>query len=483
MPTQYLRRGSPTPLTITNFHPLAMDEPGDSSANKGGQKVYPSRFWILGVFSFLAWFQCVQWSIWGPISESVDAAFEGWGSGTVAMMANWGTITFASCVAPMCWLMSTKGLRVGVVTCAVLVACATVARILPFMADSDKFFTVMCHIAAILNGIAGTLIMSAPPMIAAEWFPPKERTTATAVSQVLNQLGTAGSYLAPLLVQSPNAGVTKDQIKSDIKTLLYIYAAVGVTLLIAILVYFPTKPPTPPSVTSSVQRLNFKSSLKKLMRNRNVLLTTIAYSVCIAIPATWLSVLNYSLNDLGIDQDNAMWVGLTAVLVQGVTGLLVGRMTDLVYGHVKASLLFFMIISLACFYWFYLLTMGTIPVTKGQIFCSVVIGLASNFANAPLFFELAVERAYPCPEVIVAGLLTGLMNFIGLIFLFVFLIPDIGYKWVTYVLLSSGSLSIIPVLLVQEDYSRSNIDRNVDSPIPEQVAAKEKQSPHQLAVI
>lgn len=61
-----------------------------------------------------------------------------------------------------------------------------------------------------------------------------------------------------------------------------------------------------------------------------------------------------------------MWVGLTAVLVQGVTGLLVGRMTDLVYGHVKASLLFFMIISLACFYWFYLLTMGTIPVTKGK---------------------------------------------------------------------------------------------------------------------
>lgn len=177
-----------------------------------------------------------------------------------------------------------------------------------------------------------------------------------------------------------------------------------------------------------------------------------------------------------------MWVGLTAVLVQGVVGLLVGRMTDLVYGYIKVSLLAFMITSLCCFYWFYLLTMGSITVTKWQIFCSVVIGLGFNFANAPLFIEFAVESAYPCPEVYVGGLLTGTMNFIGLIFLFIFLIPDLGYKWVTYVLLSSSSLSLIPLLIVREEYSRSNIDRSVGTDLPTIPGASEKGTLHQLSI-
>lgn len=454
-----------------------------SCADKDSRtRVYQRRFWILAVFSFLAWFQCVQWGLWGPISESVGAAYEGWGSETVAMMSNWGTITFALFVVPMCWLMDTKGLRVGVITCGVLVASATVARIIPFMTDSVEFFTVMCHIGAILNGIAGTLIMSAPPKIAADWFPPGERTTATATSQVLNQLGMAGSYLQPFFVHAPTGDVTKNQIRSDIKRLLFIYAVVGVTVLIAILVYFPSKPPVPPSVTSAVERLNFKATFKKIIRNRDVLLVTVAYSICLAIPAAWLSVLNYSLIDLGMHQDDAMWVGLTAVLVQGVVGLLVGRMTDLVYGYIKVSLLAFMITSLCCFYWFYLLTMGSITVTKWQIFCSVVIGLGFNFANAPLFIEFAVESAYPCPEVYVGGLLTGTMNFIGLIFLFIFLIPDLGYKWVTYVLLSSSSLSLIPLLIVREEYSRSNIDRSVGTDLPTIPGASEKGTLHQLSI-
>ena len=41
-----------------------------------------------------------------------------------------------------------------------------------------------CHICAILNGISGVTIMAAPPLISSAWFPPSERTTATAINQV-----------------------------------------------------------------------------------------------------------------------------------------------------------------------------------------------------------------------------------------------------------------------------------------------------------
>lgn len=86
--------------------------------------------------------QCAQWNTWGPISESVDVAFSGWGSQTVAMMGNWGTIMFVVGVVPMCWLLEAKGLRVGVLACAGLLAVGTVMRIIPFATDSDAFFTV-----------------------------------------------------------------------------------------------------------------------------------------------------------------------------------------------------------------------------------------------------------------------------------------------------------------------------------------------------
>jgi hypothetical protein len=35
-----------------------------------------------------------------------------------------------------------------------------------------------------LDGIAGITIMAAPPLISSLWFPPDERTTATAINQV-----------------------------------------------------------------------------------------------------------------------------------------------------------------------------------------------------------------------------------------------------------------------------------------------------------
>lgn len=34
-----------------------------------------------------------------------------------------------------------------------------------------------------------------------------------------------------------------------------------------------------------------------------------------------------------------------------------------------------------------------------------------------------------------------------------------GYEWVTYSLLATGALAIVPLLLVRENYARSSIDR------------------------
>ncbi|XP_045120073.1 solute carrier family 49 member 4 homolog [Portunus trituberculatus] len=454
-------RATPDLANSTPTYPHLTHTPSDARPIR----VYLSRFWILATFSFLAMFQCLMWNTWGPISTSIDAAYPGWGSGTVAMMGNWGTIMFVLTVAPMCWVMNAKGLRVGVLLCGGLVAAGTLLRALPLIVSTNAtFFTVMCHICAILVGIAGTLVMAAPPMIAAVWFPPRERTTATAFCQMMNMLGNGGSYLEPLMVQEPSSAHPDEEeveeIRNDIKRLVYIWAGVGVMLMAVLVAYFPAKPRTPPSITSHVDRLDFRSSLSLLNRNKDLLLLMVSYGVSVGVPSAWLSVLNFSLYDLGLSQDDAMWVGISGVLVSCGATLVTGRFTDLIYGHIKLSLILISASTIVFFYWFFLLSWHAIPVSTWQIYLTVTGGISLNFAMSPLFFELAVESAYPCSEVMVGGVLTACNNLVGLCFLFLFLVPFPSYQWVTYVLLSGIGASLIPLSLTKEDYSRSSIDRN-----------------------
>ena len=75
---------------------------------------------------------------------------------------------------------------------ASLVAVGTLLRVI---STKDTMFLVSAHLCAILNGISGATVMSAPPAISAVWFPPKERTTATAINQVFNQLGNGVAFM------------------------------------------------------------------------------------------------------------------------------------------------------------------------------------------------------------------------------------------------------------------------------------------------
>jgi len=76
------------------------------------------------------------------------------------------------------------GLRASMVLTAAMMALGTFLRCLPLGVNA---FTWMCHICAILNGIAGIVVFSAPSAVSAAWFPPEERTTATGVAIVVRK--------------------------------------------------------------------------------------------------------------------------------------------------------------------------------------------------------------------------------------------------------------------------------------------------------
>ncbi|XP_063612936.1 solute carrier family 49 member 4-like, partial [Penaeus indicus] len=357
--------------------------------------------------------------------------------------------------------------------------------------DSVQISLPLCHVCAFLVGTSGTIMLAAPPLLAADWFPPRERTTATGIPQknrvyqalkcflegppssanedvvdllgiitsvpiVANQLGTALSYLEALAVRAPGGAVTPADIRSDVTTLLSVEAGIAATLLVMTVAYFPSRPPSPPSITSAAPRLEYRAALAAIVRNRDALLVFASYGLS-SIP--WEAVLSYYLSSLGIQQEEASWLGVVAVVSSAAAGLLAARLTDLLYGHALTCVLALMLTSVGALYWLCLLSWGTVPAAKWQVYASVIGGMAVNFGATPLFVELAVELAYPCPEGVVTGFMVAVLNFTGAVFLFLFFIPNIGYSWVVYYLLGSCVACALPLLLVREDYARSSIDR------------------------
>jgi FLVCR family MFS transporter len=109
----------------------------------------------------------------------------------------------------------------------------------------------------ILNGLAGPVVMSAPSVISAVWFPPEQRTFATGVTAMANYYGLALSFiLGPLMVsnygrfnRTSNYSSTNhcvhvidnlDTLREDIRWYQYVEFIAASVSFLAILCYFPS---------------------------------------------------------------------------------------------------------------------------------------------------------------------------------------------------------------------------------------------------
>ena len=60
---------------------------------------------------------------------------------------------------------------------------------------------------------------------------------------------------------------------------MLLQAGIAVLLFILFIIYFPAKPPLPPTVTSAINRTEFWVGLKQIFRNKSALLLCFSYSM------------------------------------------------------------------------------------------------------------------------------------------------------------------------------------------------------------
>jgi len=211
--------------------------------------VYPHRFYVLFVFSLLAFNQCLMWLTFSPIARQAEVYYNITES-TVDLLLNWGPIVFIPCLPLTSILLNIpNGLRYCVIILAITDFTGALARILPSIiltAGSANFNSIalpFIHIGQILNAACGPLVMAPVSQISCLWFAPHERTRATTVAIFANNFGaTVGFVISPFLVSEPE----------HVPHLLYVHFGLAFIACVLALIYFPAQPPSAPSAAAEL---------------------------------------------------------------------------------------------------------------------------------------------------------------------------------------------------------------------------------------
>ena len=184
--------------------------------------------------------------------------------------------------------------------------------------------------------------MAMGPLLSAVWFPPHQRTTATAIASLSSYVGAGMSFIiGPLLVpdvgnhsrighsidfKEIRHGMNASQLsylKSKVMNLMYIESGATALLLLVVILHFPKKPKVPPSLTATVSRLDFQVGCQCLLRNKQFLLLLFINAVTAGVYNGWLSILDLNLSQFGIRQEAAGWLGFGASVSGIVAGIVI----------------------------------------------------------------------------------------------------------------------------------------------------------------
>lgn len=127
-------------------------------------------------------------------------------------------------------------------------------------------------------------------------------------------------------------------------------------------------------------------------------------------------------------------------------------------GALKLLLIMVFIVATAAFLIFSLICVNLIPQSMILFYMTSIVGGLCINGSLPLFFELAVESSYPVAEGINTGAMTFLKNIIGVIFLSLPLIPNVGTSWMNWFLVATCALCIPIMIIFKEQYKRLEID-------------------------
>ena len=152
---------------------------------------YGRRWWVCLVFASIAFLQGLGWNTYAPISGNYEAIY-GWDNADIALLPNVQGIVVLVLAIPFGMFQHTLDLRTAVVFTSTFSAICMGFRCIPCRRSHHYYWSLASMVA---NGVSNSVNAVYPPALSATWFPPEERTLATAIMAAGNFLGNALGFI------------------------------------------------------------------------------------------------------------------------------------------------------------------------------------------------------------------------------------------------------------------------------------------------
>ncbi|KAG5479959.1 hypothetical protein LSCM1_06378 [Leishmania martiniquensis] len=192
----------------------------------------PWRWTVLALFCLYSASNAIQWITYSSIATATRAFFN-LTTNELNMLSSVYMIVFVVGAYFTCTTFERWGVRLGVLVGCGLNALGSILKVAPGL-QKPCYATLI--VPQTLNSIAQLFVLSTPPLIAAQYFAPNQRTFATAIAATANSLGNAVALFAPPLIVKSSAGTTEE-------FMLLFCLEMGFCLLITVGVFFFLKPP------------------------------------------------------------------------------------------------------------------------------------------------------------------------------------------------------------------------------------------------
>ena len=428
----------------------APDDDADAAVGKPSRV----RFYVLAQYCLFTIVQSIGWALPGALTEAFeDPAIYDVSPEVIVIWLGWGLLVFCLTAIPFAyWLDLPGGLRQSMLFSIGLVLAGCVIR--SAVRDASPLSILALHLSYVLNAAAGPVSMGAVGKISEDFFPPRERASATAWASEANPFGAAIAYLfCPAMVMVIDMAHVQ-----SVNTLLLVVTAFN---FISCAIYLPSHPPAAPSASAGSQRAAearfslrvLRDALGSLGRSRAFVLLCGAYGLSAGFSSCWASTLQTNLTPFlaGSSAADVQWkagiISFASTTAGNLGGVVLGSYIDRFRGH-KALLVGLNGLGAAFFAVFALVASGAVRVPGGAgysaLFASALLGGLFTNAAIPIYFELAMEAAFPLPSGTVITVLTFMMNFAGLAF---YAVPtnNSSGSWMTWALV--GVLAAISVAL------------------------------------
>lgn len=441
-------------------------------------KIYKRRWYILSLFAAECTILCLVWNTWTPIARPSEIVFK-WTDAQIASFNNYGCITPLLVTLFIIWIMTKYGIRTAMVLNSAFIVIATGIRCIPVQSEN---FMYLALAGSLINGLA-IVFPAGTVAISAVWFPPNERTTATAISSAASYLGMAcsflfGTYIVPdyfplhteenqTSIQFNTTDITRTH--ANIQTLMYIHFSLAISAFILVVIYFPSKPKLPPCISASIPRISFSKGLLNCVKNSSFWIIFLPYMIVLGSYSCWTSLINIMLKIINVSQSAADWLGVWCIIATCVGSIIFGKISDMLQRRMKTLLLLTHVISACFFLWFALLVQEILKLDLVQLYISAIIASFTMGGTIPIYYEICCETTYPTTsELIIGGVEQLGVNITSVAFYLLFFVPGIGDKWIAWAMLAAILMSLPFLCLYKATYGRLNTDdQNVNRDIQE----------------